>query len=266
MLGSAIGITNTHQVGAVRDALVRHSVDIDAPEEFFLPVVAETWDGWLNDIDAFAVTDAHALEALRSASAGAVAEGNVGGGTGMICHEFKGGIGTSSRLVSAGDDVFTVGTLVQANYGLRTDFRVDGHPVGRRIGFDLVPSPWEVERTTGSIIVIIATDAPLLPSQCKRLAQRATVGLARAGGVGHNSSGDIFLAFATGNHLPVGGSGPRDITMVRQSHMNGLFAAAADSTEEAILNAICAAKTMTGHLGRTAHALPHDLLTAAIRH
>lgn len=265
MLGSAIGITNTHQVGIVRDALVRHSVEIDAPEDFFLPVVAETWDGWLNDIAAFAVTEDHALEALRTARGGPVPEGNVGGGTGMICHEFKGGIGTASRVVTVGDEHFVVGALVQSNYGVRGQLRISGAPVGKRIGHDVVPAPWPAERTTGSIIVVIATDAPLLPVQCRRVAQRATVGLARVGGIGHNSSGDIFLAFATGNHLPAGSRGRRSVEMLDHSRLDGVFAAAAESTEEAILNSLCAAETMTGHEGRTAHAMPLDAVVEAMR-
>ena len=264
MLGSAVGITNTHQVGVVRTALVRHSIDIAAPGSFHLPVVAETWDGWLNDIDAFAVTEEHALAALHTAAGGPVAEGSVGGGTGMICHEFKGGIGTSSRLVGLGDDRFTVGALVQANYGSRRDLRVDGVPVGRRIGYDVVAAPWPQERSTGSIIVVIATDAPLLPVQCRRLAKRATVGLARVGGIGHNGSGDIFLAFSTANHLPAEPGGRRSIEMLPHPLIDPLFDAVADATEEAILNALCAAETMTGHNGRTAHALPLDLLAAAM--
>ncbi len=260
MLGSAIGITNTHQVGVVRDALVRHSAEIGAAEDFFLPVVAETWDGWLNDIDAFAVTESHALDALARARGGPVMEGNVGGGTGMICHEFKGGIGTSSRTVDAGGRPVAVGVLVQANYGTRGDLRVDGVAAGAQIGYDAVPAPWDVHRTTGSIIVIIATDAPLLPTQCTRLARRATVGLARVGGLGHNSSGDIFLAFATGNHLAASTRGTRSIEMLDHSLLDPLFRAVADATEESILNALCAAETMEGHHGRTAHAIPLEAL------
>jgi D-aminopeptidase len=263
MLGSAVGITNTHQVGIVRDALVRHSVDVDADDEFFLPVVAETWDGWLNDIDAFAITEEHALSALRAAAPGPVAEGNVGGGTGMICHEFKGGIGTSSRVVEAGGEPYTVGVLVQANYGSRCDLRVDGAPIGRRIGTDVVPAPWPDEKTTGSIIVIIATDAPLLPVQCQRVARRATIGLARVGGLGHNSSGDIFLAFATGNDLRRTGASTQPLRMVPHPMIDQIFAGAADATEEAILNALCAAETMTGHAGRTAHELPLEALSSS---
>jgi D-aminopeptidase len=264
MLGSAVGITNTHQVGVVRDALVRHSAEIAESSGFHLPVVAETYDGWLNDIDAFAITEEHALTALHAAASGPVAEGNVGGGTGMICHEFKGGIGTSSRRVRTGDEDFTVGALVQANYGSRRDLRVDGVPVGRHIGYDVVPAPWAEERSTGSIIVVIATDAPLLPVQCRRLAKRATVGLARVGGIGHNGSGDIFLAFSTANHLPAAAGLRRSIQMLAHSSLDPLFAAVADATEEAILNALCAADTMTGRDGRTAHALPLDLLAEAL--
>ena len=264
MLGSAIGITNTNQVGVVRDALVRHSVDSGAPDDFVLPVVAETWDGWLNDIDAFAVTEDHALTALRTAVADRPAEGNVGGGTGMICHEFKGGIGTASRIVEIGGERYTVGVLVQANYGSRGDLRVDGIAVGRAIGTDTIAAPWSTDRTTGSIIVVIATDAPLIPTQCRRLAQRATIGLARVGGLGHNSSGDIFLAFATGNHLPIGRREIRSLEMLPHGALDVVFAATADATEESILNALCAAETMTGRDGRIAHAIPLDALADAI--
>ena len=263
MLGSPVAITNTHQVGLVRDALVRYSVEQGVIDGFILPVVGETWDGWLNDIDAFALTEEHALGALRAAAAGPVAEGNVGGGTGMICHELKGGIGTSSRLCVVSDDAWTVGALVQSNYGDRADLRLDGFPLGRLLGYDRVPSPFPEERASGgSIIVVVATDAPLIPTQCARLARRATIGLARAGGVGHNGSGDLFLAFATGNHLPAGEK-RRRLVMLDHDQMNPLFAATAEAVEEAILNALCAAETMTGHLGRTAHALPPEAVAEA---
>ena len=256
MLGSPVAITNTHQVGLVRDALVRYSVELGVIDGFILPVVGETWDGWLNDIDAFSLTEADALAALRSAGPGPVSEGNVGGGTGMICHEFKGGIGTSSRCVAAGGATWTVGALVQANYGDRADLRLDGLPLGRLVGYDRVPGPFPADRSGGgSIIVIVGTDAPLLPTQCNRLARRATVGLARAGGVGHNGSGDLFLAFATGNHLPAGEK-RRHLEMLDHEEIDPLFTATAEAVEEAILNALCAAETMTGCLGRTAHALP----------
>jgi D-aminopeptidase len=269
MLGSAVGITNTHQVGLVRDTFVRYSVERGFTDGFILPVVAETFDGWLSDIDAFHLEAHHVMQAMAGASPGPVAEGNVGGGTGMICHEFKGGIGTSSRVVAG---TWNVGVLVQANYGERHELRIDGVPVGRSIGGDQVPPAWvdPPERAgregsiragrEGSIIVVIATDAPLIPVQCRRLAQRATVGLARVGGTGHNGSGDIFLAFATGNHLPARPHGLHRLDMIPHPEMDPLFEAVADATEEAILNALCAAETMTGFRGRTAHALPLELV------
>lgn len=261
MLGSPIGLTNTHQVGVVRDALVRYSEDQGLADPFLLPVVAETYDGWLNDIAAFHVTTEDALAALAAARSGPVAEGNVGGGTGMICHEFKGGIGTASRVVAvAAEASYTVGVLVQANYGARRHLRVDGVPIGRLIPAAHTHLPWQTPVTGSSIIVIIGTDAPLLPMQCKRLAQRATIGLARVGGTGYNDSGDIFLAFATGNHLPAESAVLRPLQMLRQRSMNPLFDATAEAVEEAILNALCAAETQTGYLGRTAHALPHERL------
>jgi D-aminopeptidase len=258
MLGSAIGITNTHQVGLVRDAMVRYGVDHGVIDGFMLPVVAETYDGWLSDADSFPLVDADALAALEAAGAGPVSEGNVGGGTGMICHEFKGGIGTSSRVVDLAMHSYTVGVLVQSNYGSRPDLRIDGVPVGRHLGYGEVAAPWPEQERDGSIVVVIGTDAPLLPVQCRRLARRATIGLARVGGVGHNGSGDIFLAFATGNHLPAKAPGLRDLKMLPHEAMDTLFSAVADATEEAILNALLSAETMTGYRGRVAHALPVD--------
>lgn len=258
MLGSAVGITNTHQVGLVRDTFVKHSVEQGQVDGFILPVVAETYDGWLSDIDAFALTETHVRDAISAATVGPVAEGNVGGGTGMICHEFKGGIGAASRVVDQGP--YTVGVLVQANYGLRSELRVDGVPVGRLIGHAEVPSPFTETGPAGdgSIITIVATDAPLIPVQCRRLAQRTVVGLARVGGTGRNGSGDISLAFATGNHLPADGGRVREIRMLRHDLLDPLFTAVADATEEAILNALCGAETMTGYRDRTAQALPLD--------
>jgi D-aminopeptidase len=258
MLVSTIGITNTHQVGLVRDTLVADAIENGYTGGFLLPVVAETFDGWLSDIDAFHLTRAHIQEAIASAKSGPVTEGNVGGGTGMICHDFKGGIGTSSRIAQIKDQQHTVGVLVQANYGLRRLLRVDGVPIGQEIPTSSIPSARSEPTQRGSIIVIIATDAPLLPTQCKRLAQRATVGLARVGGVGHNGSGDLFLAFATGNDLHYSGQAAHDLRMIPHQHLNPFFDAVAEATEEAILNALTAAETMTGFKGRTAHALPLD--------
>jgi D-aminopeptidase len=265
MLGSPVGITNTSQVGLVRDYLVEETFRQGAIEGFHLPVVGETWDGWLSTIESFPLTREDVGAALGAAAPGPVAEGCVGGGTGMICHEFKGGIGTSSRLVEAGGAAFAVGVLVQANYGRREDLRIDGAPVGAKIGFDLVPSPWRSEPDGGSIIVIVATDAPLLPDQCRRLAQRATVGLSRVGGYGHDSSGDIFFAFSTGNHLPAGERGALEVGTLPSRSMDGLFHAVADATEESIANALCAAETTVGREGRVAHAVPLDLMADIIR-
>lgn len=260
MVGAPIGITNTHQVGVVRDAIIRHAVERGYYKSFFLPVVAETYDGLLNDIGAFHVTTEHAIAAIEGARGGPVPEGNVGGGTGMICHGFKGGIGTASRLCATPSGDYTVGVLVQANYGAREDLRADGVPVGRLIPESEVPSAWAASESSSSIIVVVATDAPLIPTQCRRLAQRATAGLARTGGLGGNSSGDIFLAFATGNHLPAAPAAPYELRMLPHEQINPLFRGVVEATEEAILNALCAAETMTGHNGHVAPALPHDRL------
>jgi D-aminopeptidase len=260
MLGSAIGITNTHSVGIVRDALTAYWIEQGNGDGFLLPVVAETYDGWLNDINAFHVTKEHVYQAIAAATSGEVAEGNVGGGTGMICHAFKGGIGTASRLVFTPNGTYTVGVLVQANYGERHSLRMNGIPIGEEIGIEQVPSPWQMPDRDGSIIVIIATDAPLLPVQCQRLAKRATLGLARVGGMGYNSSGDIFLAFATGNDLPANCSTLRSLQMLPHDHLNGFFEAVAEAVEEAILNALTKAETMTGLGDRVAYALPLDEL------
>ena len=260
LLCGPIGLTNTHQIGLVHDAMITYARLNKLSYMSALPIVAETYDGWLSDVDAFPLTETHVYEALNSASGGPVVEGCVGGGTGMICHDFKGGIGTASRRVDSKSGPYMVGALVQANHGDRSLLRIDGLPVGREIGLDHTPSPWAEPPQGGSIIVIIATDAPLLPSQCRRLAQRATVGLARVGGVGYNGSGDIFLVFATGNHYPANADAPVDLQMLPQHHLNPFFEAVAEAVEEAILNALTAAETTTGFKGRTAHALPLDEL------
>jgi D-aminopeptidase len=264
LLASPICVTNTHSVGVVRDAVCALAVRDKVAMPWLLPVVAETYDGWLSDAASFPVTTDHALAALDAASSGPLAEGNVGGGTGMICHEFKGGTGTASRIVAAAGEDFTVGALVQANYGARELLRVDGVPVGREIGIHAVPSHRDIPREAGSIIVILATNAPLLPIQCQRLARRATTGLAWVGGVGFNGSGDIFLAFATGNHVRQG-EAISPLRMLSPDAINPLFQAAAEATEEAILNALTAAETMTGYAGHTAHALPSDRLVEVMR-
>jgi D-aminopeptidase len=267
MLTSAIALTSTHSVGVVHDALIAHEVAAGGGEEIFwsLPVVGETWDGLLNDINGFHVRPEHVREALESASAGVVAEGSVGGGTGMICHGFKGGIGTASRVVSEDAGGFTVGVLVQANHGRRSRLQVNGVPVGRAIDAGEVPVPRlprrPVPEGAGSIIVVVATDAPLLPNQCDRLAQRAGLGIARTGGLGEHTSGDLFLAFSTGNRGLSSGDyeGEEALTqplrMLSNSYIGPLFEAVVESTEEAILNAMLQSPTMVGRDGVTAHGL-----------
>ena len=271
LLTSPIAITNTHSVGVVRDALVAHEIaQAGAATELLwsLPVVAETYDGFLNDINGMHVRPEHVTAALAGAAEGPVAEGCVGGGTGMVCHGFKGGIGTASRVLPAEEGGWTVGVLVQANYGARALLRVDGVPVGQVIGPEDVPLPLRPSTDSGSIIVVIATDAPLLPGQCRRLAQRATLGIARMGGLGADSSGDLFIAFSTGNR----GLGERPAPgqtltarLLPNPAMTPLFEAVTEATEEAILNALCAATTTTGINGHTAHALPLDRLREVMR-
>jgi D-aminopeptidase len=283
LMTGAIGITNTNDVGKVRDALTSSAAASHAPGASYwaLPVAGETYDGQLNDIAGGHVRAEHVAAALAAASSGPVAEGNVGGGTGMICHEFKGGIGTSSRLIANDDGGWTIGVLVQANYGRRGLLRVDGVPVGEEIGLDEIASPWGPDRRgsasadrlagAGSIIGVVATDAPLLPHQCARLARRIPLGLARVGGLGSTSSGDIFLAFATGNRgMPpteeeAAGDGSIGLRGMVDRGLDPLFEATVQATEEAIVNALVAAETMVGRDGITAHRLPHDRLVDVMR-
>src|SRR4051795_53422 len=261
LLTTPVAITNTHSVGVVRDALVAASVERTGARtaHWSLPVVGETYDGLLNDINGFHVRAEHLDAALAAASGGPVAEGNVGGGTGMVCHEFKGGIGTASRTVNG----HVVGVLVQANYGRRHRFRVDGVPVGELIG-DRIPTPQPREEW-GSIIGVAATDAPLLPHQCDRLAQRIGLGVARVGGTAAPTSGDLFFAFATGNRGLAAGSGEVPLRMLSDGEISPYYDAVIDATEEAILNAMLAAETMTGRNGNTVHALDADVLAEVLR-
>jgi D-aminopeptidase len=267
-LGSPILITNTHSVGVVRDAVIEWNVRRggggDYSGDFSLPVVAETWDGFLNDIDGFHVTKAHAFAALDSARGGPVAEGNVGGGTGMVCHGFKGGIGTASRVLAQSDGGYTIGVLVQANYGSRNLLTIAGVPVGREIP-DRLPAEKAQDEDAGSIIVVLATDAPLLPHQLKRLARRIPLGIGVVGGRGGNTSGDIFIAFSTANPDGAKISEVATLTMLPNERITPLFNATAEATEEAIVNALVAAETMTGVDGHTVYALPHDRLREVLR-
>ncbi len=273
-LMSPVGLTNTHSVGVVRDALVGIEVEQRGPTEidWALPVVGETWDGLLSDCNGFHVRAEHVRAAVAAASGGTVDEGNVGAGTGMVCHGFKGGIGTASRVSDGG--AYTVGVLVQANHGVRARLAVNGAPVGMVVDPVAVPLPAAPESSTvaegrGSVIGIVATDAPLLPHQCRRLAQRASLGIARTGGAGEHSSGDLFLAFATGNRIAAStyGSPPprvQELQALSDAFIDPLFHATIEATEEAVVNALVAAETMTGRDGITAHALPPDLLVNAL--
>ncbi|UWP85565.1 P1 family peptidase [Dactylosporangium fulvum] len=270
-LSSPIGLTNTHSVGVVRDALIGLEFrprQGQGAYQFGLPVVAETYDGLLSDIDGQHVTEAHVAAALAGAAAGQVEEGNVGGGTGMMCHGFKGGIGTASRRVPGVASTFTVGVLVQANHGRRDRLEILGVKVGKELSTDVIPDPtadlrnqMSMPEGAGSVIIVVATDAPMLPKQCERLAQRAGFGIARMGAVGEAASGDIFLCFSTGNRglspVTFGESEPESTParFISNTFMTDFFDAVIDATEEAIVNALLAADTMTGRGGVTVHAI-----------
>ncbi len=290
LLEGPIAITNTHSVGVVRDAILQWLVERPNMQPWGLPVVAETYDGGLNDINGFHVKPEHVLSALDGAAAGPVTEGNVGGGTGMRCHGFKGGIGTASRRLTAAAGGYTLGVLVQCNYGARRELRIAGVPVGEEIP-DLLPCAATPDTSilrglarctasggrsdgdasaaagdgSGSIIIVVATDAPLLPHQLKRIAIRAALGVGRMGGRGENSSGDIFVAFSTANAGTAADTGIARLSMLPNARINPLFAATVQATEEAILNAMLAAETMTGANDLRVHALPHDRMLTALR-
>lgn len=249
-LEGPVMITNTHSVGAVHEGVIRWRVakgNADHTEYFWsLPVVAETWDGTLNDINGFHVRPEHAMAALDRAAPGPVAEGSVGGGTGMVCYQFKCGIGTSSRVTDVNGDSYTVGVLVQANFGYWQLLRVAGVPVGPYLKSDDESSP-EFDASLSSIIIVVATDAPLLPHQLDRLAKRAALGLARNGSIATNGSGDIFIAFSTANEEAARGAADANITMLPNDSINPLFQATVEATEEAIINALVAGRDMRGH-------------------
>jgi len=263
-LNGPIMITNTHSVGVVRDAVIAWKVKRGEPDMegywWSLPVVAETWDGYLNDINGFHVKREHVFHALDTAHGGPVEEGNVGGGTGMICNEFKGGIGTASRVLDKKAGSYTVGVLVQCNYGRRDQLRIAGVPVGKEI-----PEHPAYGQDVGSIIIVIATDAPLIPTQLKRLARKASLGLGRDGSYSGDGSGDIFVAFSTANSGAAAPQGVRDLKMLPNDSLDPLFLATVQATEEAVINAMVAAETMTGIDGHTAIALPHDRLQEVLK-
>jgi L-aminopeptidase/D-esterase-like protein len=269
-LEGPVMITNTHGVGVVRDALIQWRVAHGQPDPtgywWSLPVVAETWDGWLNDINGFHVKPEHAFHAIDSAHGGAVEEGNVGGGTGMVCNEFKGGIGTSSRKIESKVGAYTLGVLVQCNYGVRPNLRIAGVPVGKEIPEDPAYASTSFnELDRGSIIVIVATDAPLIAHQLKRLARRVSLGLGRDGSISGNGSGDIFIAFSTANPRAAAADRAVDLKMLPNDQLDLIFAATVQATEEAVVNAMVAAETMTGIENHKVIALPHDKLRAVLK-
>ncbi|NMO20128.1 P1 family peptidase [Pyxidicoccus fallax] len=288
-LSGPVMITNTNDIGAVRDGVITWAMKRDLAWELGLPIVAETWDGYLSDIGGFHVKAGHAHQALDTARGGPVAEGSVGGGTGMMCHGFKGGIGTASRKLTVTDGGYTVGVLVQCNYGSRRLLSVEGVPVGEEIN-DLQPCYVGAEKPTGpftaklrpcsassgvtgptlkegtgSIIIVVGTDAPLLPHQLKRIARRVALGLGKMGGLGENSSGDIFLAFSTQRLKAPEQSAARSVSVLDNEQMNPLFEATVQATQEAILNSMLAAETMTSARGIRVFPLPHDRLVKALK-
>lgn len=268
-LEGPVGLTNTHSVGVVRDAIIAWQIKHDALFQLWsCPVVTETADGWLNDMHAAFIRPEHVWQALDNAQGGPLAEGNVGGGTGMICYEFKGGTGTASRRLPEKLGGHTVGVLVQANFGRRFQLMVAGAPIGQHLTEDAVFTSGENPfRESGSLALVAATDAPLLPHQLKRLAKRAALGMARTGGLAGNGSGDLFLAFSTANP---GAARPQGRTAsllaLTNDQVDPLFWAAAYAAEEAILNALLAAETMTGRANLTVPALPHERLVQVLKH
>jgi len=274
-LDGPVLITNTHSVGVVRDAFIGWLVDnhrkpgtnFFADGFYTYPIVAETYDGVLNDINGFHVKPSDVVSAVESAASGPVAEGNVGGGTGMICYGFKGGIGSSSRRLTAAQGGYTVGVLVQCNCGARRQLRIGGLPVGEELA-NVSPRASAQDpphEDVGSIIIVVATDAPMLPHQVQRLARRATMGLARTGSVSGNGSGDIFIAFSTANPGAAMGGSPVSVSMLPNESLNPVFEAVVQATEEAIVNAMIGAETMSGRKGTTVEALPHDKVQEILR-
>jgi D-aminopeptidase len=267
LLDGPVMLTNTHSVGSVHEATIVWRVNRDKADAtgyfWSTPVVTETWDGHLNDINGFHVRQAHVDAALESAAGGSVAEGNVGGGTGMICHEFKCGIGTSSRRVTIEGRTHTLGVLVQANYGRRETLRIAGVPIGQHLREHRAYQ--DLPRETGSIIIVVATDAPLLSHQLKRVASRASLGLGRMGSYAADGSGDLFVAFSTANAAALSGAPYGNAEFLENGHMDPLFQATVQATEEAIVNALIAARDMTGEGGHYAKAIPHAELVRLLK-
>ena len=262
-LEGPIGITNTHSVGVVRDTIIQWQVEQDKIfQGWSCPLVTETADGWLNDINAFFVKPEHVMKAIRNADSGQIEEGSVGGGTGMLCYEFKGGSGTSSRKLPERLGGWTIGAFAQTNFGRRYQLTIAGVPIGQHLKDNTLWTNGEnpFKQDDGSLIIVLATDAPLLPHQLKRLAKRAALGMARTGSLGGNGSGDIFLAFSTAHPTAARGDekGLTTIQALSNNFIDPLLMASAYATEEAIINSMIAAADMTGHKGVSVKALPHD--------
>lgn len=264
-LVTPIVFTGSHLLGLAHHFLSHATRRIENLEPFSNGIVAETWDGWLSDLEKTSMTYEDLEEAILHAKSGAVEEGNVGGGTGMICFEFKGGIGTSSRIIECDSGTYTVGALVQTNFGRREDFVLNQRPVGSILNETEVPLPWNTPENAGSLLVTVATDAPLLPSQCERISKRASLAMAKLGGIGEEGSGDFFLTFSTGNCYSYGNETPYPINMFPSEQLDFIFEAAIESVQEAIVNSMCMAETITGQKGRQVHELPLEQLAEILK-
>ncbi|WP_431808249.1 P1 family peptidase [Lysinibacillus sphaericus] len=264
-LVSPIVFTGSHLLGLAHHHLSRATRDIEGLEPFSNGVVAETWDGWLSDIQKTTMNYEDLIEAITNAKSGEVKEGNVGGGTGMICFEFKGGIGTSSRIVECKCGTFTVGALVQSNFGRREDLKINEKPVGEFLNKNEVSLPWDTPENAGSLLVTVATDAPLLPSQCKRLSKRASLAMSQLGAIGEESSGDFFLTFSTGNQYTYDDENITTLNMFPSEQLDSIFEGVIEAVKESILNSMCMAETIQGNKQRKVHALPLDRLSEILK-
>ncbi|SCY75679.1 P1 family peptidase [Alkaliphilus peptidifermentans] len=259
-LVTPIVFTGSHLLGLTHHHLSLATRRINNLEPFSNGIVAETWDGWLSDLEKTSVKYEDIEEAILNAKSGVVEEGNVGGGTGMICFEFKGGIGTSSRIIECDCGSFTVGALVQTNFGRRQDLVIDNKPVGEVLNEKEVPLPWDTPENDGSLLVTLVTDAPLVPLQCKRISKRAALAMAKLGGIGEEGSGDFFITFSTGNCYSYGNEEIYSIKMFPSEQLDAIFEGAIEAVEEAIINSMCMAETIKGQKQRQVYAIPQDKL------
>ena len=262
-LQGPIALTSTASLGLVRDAIYQLAIQKNIQDYHYMPIVLETDDSWLSDDSCPSLSGMEVIRAMETATTNASDQGNVGGGTGMICHEFKGGIGTASKQITIAGERFTVGGIVQANYGNRKDLRINGFPIGSKISYDITPSPWDKPRSKGSILVIIASDIPLLPIQCSRLAKRASLGLGTLGCYGHHDSGDLILCFSTSNRFPRRKFG--QFKVVDSAMLDSVFEAVAELVHDAVWNALLNARDCLGFKGHTAVAIDHDVFTKEIQ-